>query len=295
MISEVRQLNVLSLYLHKRLVSKDGTEKYIWATNDKHYFETAFVTLEYREIPRVICVSSQIGCPLGCTFCATGKNFVRNLTDTEITLQVTDLIKHKHEQWICSENPRFEISFMAMGEPLLNWDNVKKGIQFFDQEFGDQIEVTVSTVGIVPQIYQLGMEPFNCKVDLQLSLHSANPIIRQRLIPSQAYTIEEVIRAGEWYSEKTGRKVCINYLLLKGVNDSEAECQRLINLLDPGCFYVKLSRLNAEGNLYHPSEEPVTKNFELLLRKSSFEIKLFKSRGADIGAGCGQLVSELTM
>lgn len=280
-----------SLKLIKKLVSKDKTEKYIWETQDKNSIETVFVTLAYRKIPRVVCVSSQIGCPVGCQFCATGRNFVRNLSVSEIADQVFDVLKHRGERTSSEEEFKFEISFMSMGEPLLNLRNVRQAIHKFDQELFGQIEVTVSTVGIVPGIYELGSESFSCNVDLQISLHAANQKNRENLIPKCRFKLNEILEAAEWYSEVNRRKVCINYLLIRDINDSKTDCRNLINILDPKHFYIKLSQLNVQGNQHIPADVKRVKIFENLLHLAGFETKIFKSHGIDINAGCGQLPS----
>jgi len=294
MLTEAVQFEERSIIsLKKRLISKDGTEKFIWQTFDNHSFETVLVYLQYRRIPRVICVSSQIGCPVKCRFCTTGTSFVRNLTDIEIIQQVTDVLKYKNDEWAKEKCPSFEISFMSMGEPFLNWSNVRNALYFFDHKFGANIEMTISTVGIAPRIYELGSESFSCNVDLQISLHAVNPKVRENLIPNCIYKVEEIIEAAECYSEISRRKVCINYLLLKDINDGKTDCQNLIKILDTKHFYVKLSQLNGQENTYFPADVKSAKMFESLLRSAGFETKMFKSYGTDINAGCGQLPSGL--
>ena len=294
MFTEIAQFEETSaIRLKKRLVSKDGTEKFIWQTFDDHLFETVLVFLQYRRIPRVICISSRIGCPVKCRFCATGSSFVRSLTDIEIIQQVTGVLKHKNDEWAKEKHPSFEISFMSMGEPFLNWSNVRNALHFFDHKFGAKLEITISTTGIVPRIYELGSESFSCSVDLQISLHAADSKVRENLIPNCIYKVEEIIEAAEWYSEISRRKVCINYVLLKDINDGKTDCQKLVKILDPKHFYVKLSQLNGQGNAYSPADVKNIKMFESLLHSAGFETKMFKSRGTDINAGCGQLPSSL--
>ncbi len=290
MTIETLQLDETStISLKKMLTSKDGTQKFIWQTIDGRLFETVLVFLPYRRIHKVICVSSQIGCPLRCSFCATGRNFIRNLSDSEIIHQVTNVLECKNDQWIEEKDSTFEISFMSMGEPFLNWGSIRNSLHFFDQSFGSKIEMTVSTMGIVPRIYELGSESFSCDVDLQISLHAINPKVREYLFPNNIYKVEEIIEAAAWYSEIRGRKVCINYLLLKDINDNERDCESLADILDSRYFYVKLSELNGQGNTYYSTDEKNVKLFESLLHSAGLETKRFKSRGTDINAGCGQL------
>ncbi len=281
-----------SLHLLKTLISRDGTEKYVWKTYDGHSFETVLVKLEYRRTQNVICVSNQIGCPIGCRFCNSGLSFTRNLRDSEIIQQVTNIIEFKNDQWENGYGNGFEISFMSMGEPLLNWDNIKSSLIHFDRFVSKPTKVTISTVGIVPQIYELGLCSFSFPVDLQISLHSANQQVRNTLIPCYKYSLQDIIDAGEWYSREKGRKVCINYVLLDSINDSQKACQELLDLLNPDYFYVKLSLLNSKGGLYRSANEQSIKLFEYILKTSDFETKCFESRGTDINAGCGQITSR---
>jgi 23S rRNA (adenine2503-C2)-methyltransferase len=276
------------LRLKECLESADGTKKYVWETNDGYKFESAYVFLEYRDVPDVICISSQIGCPISCDFCVTGEKFFRNLSKTEIHEQICRI----HKDVFQNRDPTpFEISFMSMGEPLLNYDNVRDTIFNIERNFGTKCRVTISTVGVVPRIYELGKTVFPIEVDLQISLHSANPEVRKKLIPFQKYSINEIIEAGKWYAKTTGKKTCINYVLIEDINDKPEDCQDLIRLLDPKYFYVKLSQLNPGLNSYRQSANSVD-YFKSSLSKASIETKSFQSRGTDVGAGCGQLSSK---
>jgi 23S rRNA (adenine2503-C2)-methyltransferase len=280
---------IRELRLWKRLKSIDGTEKFIWQTNDGKYFEAVVVDLEYRNVPRVICVSSQIGCPVRCQFCNTGKYYDRNLSANEIVHQVT--YPQTTSSYQSKQIDRFEVSFMAMGEPLLNWENVKHALDQLSRIYGSRLDVTISTVGIVPKIYELGVCSFAFPVDLQISLHSADENQRTAMIDC-GYRLKEIIDAGVWYSNITGRKVCINYLLMDRFNDSIDDCANLISILDPDHFYVKLSQLNPIGKRVKGASRQVTDYFEHQLQSAGFCTKIFVSKGVDIGAGCGQLPLE---
>ncbi len=287
---------MVALKLKNKLLSKDGTKKYIWQTSDGNNFETVVVNLEYRPVNYVICASTQLGCPVGCKFCNTGLSYIRNLTSTEIIEQITNVCEDIPQRPVPSNNHKyFEISFMAMGEPLLNWDNLLGALQFIDHKFNKNVDVTISSIGIIERIYQLTKLKYSFPLDLQISLHAVNNRLRRQIMPfSQKYSISALIDAGEYFSRLKNKKVCINYVLFKGLNDNDYDALKLLEILDKEHFYVKLSSYNCnDKNLFFsPSPEKTFKRFYNILVNGGLETKFFKSRGVDIGGGCGQLSSQ---
>ena len=252
------------------------------------HYESALVDLDYRTPNKVICVSSAIGCTIGCKFCKTGQKYHRNLNNREIIEQIENIIQHDRLK-SASSSKMFEISFMAMGEPLLNYNNLIKTFDWLGKEYGDNLEVTVSTAGLVNKIYELAELNYPFSIDLQISLHSTDQYLRNKLMPGLRDNIKDIINASEYYARKVKRKVCINYLLLNNVNDSEKELRALHKLLNPKYHYVKLSEINSNSSHFSKPPDSKYKIFYNFLLSKNIETKLFKSKGVDIGAGCGQL------
>lgn len=208
----------------KKQVSKDGTIKYLFDVLDDNAIET--VLMQYK-FGKSICVSSQIGCKMGCKFCAsTGVEFVRNLTTGEIVEQI--LAVEKDEQIKISN-----IVFMGIGEPLDNYENVVNAIRIINNPKGLNIgarHISISTSGIVPKIYTLADEQLQCT--LSISLHSANNEKRSNMMPiNNVYPIEELIKACKYYIEKTNRRISFEYALAKENNDNLDDAKQLVKLL----------------------------------------------------------------
>lgn len=216
---ELHQFNIL-----KKQVSKDGTIKYLFDVLDGNAIET--VLMQYK-FGKSICVSSQIGCKMGCKFCAsTGVQFIRNLTSGEIIEQILAVEK---EEKIRISN----IVFMGIGEPLDNYENVVNAIKIINHPKGLNIgarHISISTSGIVPKIYQLADEKLQCT--LSISLHSANNEKRSYMMPiNKVYPIEELIKACQYYIEKTNRRISFEYALAKENNDNLEDAKQLVKLL----------------------------------------------------------------
>lgn len=208
----------------KKQVSKDGTIKYLFDVLDGNAIET--VLMQYK-FGKSICVSSQIGCKMGCKFCAsTGIEFIRNLTSGEIVEQILAVEK---EEAIRISN----VVFMGIGEPLDNYENVVNAIGIINHPKGLNIgarHISISTSGIVPKIYQLADEKLQCT--LSISLHSANNEKRSHMMPiNNAYPIEELIKACQYYIEKTNRRISFEYALAKENNDNLEDAKQLVKLL----------------------------------------------------------------
>ncbi len=271
---------------HKQ-VSTDGTIKYLLEYNDGCCAETVLMRFDNRS-NLTACVSSQIGCACGCKFCATAKlGFIRNMTPAEIIEQVLTI---QRDTGLKVTN----IVFMGQGEPLLNYDNVLKAIEIFNTDFQIGIRrITVSTCGIVPAIDKLAEIDF--QPTLAISLHAPEHSLRQKLMPiEKKYPLEVLIPALKNYTNKTGKRITVEYTLIKDFNDT-IDCAKALSLL--------LMDLKTNINLiiYNPNEtdkfERPTKStiqkFKYILEQSGKKVTIRLERGADIDAACGQLSNKM--
>jgi len=241
--------------------------------------ETVLMRHENRN---TVCVSSQVGCALGCKFCATGKlGLKRNLTSEEILEQV--LVFERKE-------PINNIVFMGMGEPFLNYKNVMKAIRMLNNENAFNIgarHISISTVGIIEGIENLSKEEL--QVNLAISLHAPNNILRSRIMPvSKKYSLEDVLRATNEYIEKTNRKVMFEYTLIDDVNDSINEARELAKIMRHPLYLVNLIKYNNTKEFKAPSKEKI-ENFKNYLIKGGIYVTERFRFGGDIHAACGQL------
>jgi 23S rRNA (adenine2503-C2)-methyltransferase len=278
--------------LAARRLADDGTTKLLIRLSDGRTVESVLMP-GHRSYRAAGCVSSQVGCAMGCDFCATGKaGFERSLTAGEIVEQFLALRCEARE----SGRRLQTVVFMGMGEPLLNLGNVRVAIERMAMnEMGGLgfRQVTVSTVGIVPGIMALAASGLG--VTLAVSLHAADDATRARLLPmGRRYDIQEILVAAQRYQNATGRPVSIQYCLLSGVNDSSDQADHLARLLEGRRMHVNLLRYNPtgpglRGETYAPSSEATTAAFIARLRKRGLAAHLRGSRGPDIDAACGQL------
>ncbi|MGI2336243.1 MAG: 23S rRNA (adenine(2503)-C(2))-methyltransferase RlmN [Dehalogenimonas sp.] len=287
----------------EEIVSEDGhTHKSLFWLEDGNTIESALMFFRNSNTGRerrTVCVSSQVGCPIGCQHCATGRQgFERNLRPNEIINQVlyflrqlgsTDNVGGLGRGWLSN------VVFMGMGEPLANYDNVIKAITILNDQRGLGLgfhQLTLSTSGLAPQIRQLAEE--NIQVQLAVSLHAANDILRDRLVPiNKKYPLAQLMKACWDYSSKTGRKIFIEYALFAGVNDSVEDAAELAILLDNLDCSINLIPGNlTENGGFTPTTVEQAKVFQKQLITSGFRTMLRVSRGADIEAGCGQLRSR---
>lgn len=237
-----------------------------------------------------VCVSSQVGCPLDCTFCATGQSgYRRNLSAEEIVEQVI------FWQRLLKKEGRGEkidnVVFMGMGEPFLNYQEFIKAAKFLNNPETMNIgarRLSVSTAGIVPEIKRLSGEKL--QINLAISLHAADEDLRGRLMPvAKKYSLSEIMRATDNYIVKTGRRVMLEYLMLQGVNDGEDDADKLARLLTGRSLYmVNLIPYNETGR-FRSSSRMEIENFRRLLDKKGVPVTIRLSFGADISAACGQL------
>lgn len=277
------QAQISRTKIKQKLISKDGTIKYLLELCDKNTVEAVLMRFEDR--PNLAaCVSSQVGCPVNCAFCATGKSgFIRNLDYKEIVDQILTIQRD-------SKLKVTNIVYMGQGEPLLNYDNVIKSIKMLNQDLDTGMRrITISTSGIIPGIKKLSDE--NRQLTLALSLHAPNHEIRKKIIPVEdKYNINELISALKVYSEKTGRRVTIEYTLIEKLNDELEHAKQLINLLKGLNCNINLIPYNpVEGVEYKsPSKERIN-SFKRIVERFNRKVTLRLERGSDIKAACGQL------
>jgi len=247
------------------------------------------VLMRYKE-RNSVCVSSQVGCPLNCSFCATGKlGFKRNLTSDEIVSQVLFF-----DRYLKSDKERVSnVVFMGMGEPFLNYDNVLGAVKILNDKDGLNIgmrRISISTSGIVEGIEKLEQE--NIDVNLAISLHAPNDELRKRLMPiAQKYSIAEILRAVNGYIYLTGRKVMFEYIMIKDVNDSEECAEELAKLMNHKLYMVNLISYNPTG-IFKASPPDRIKRFKEFLETRGVEVTQRYKFGKGIKGACGQLAGE---
>lgn len=272
------------------LRSEDGeTEKFLWELQDGKKVETVLI---YSADRRTVCVSSQVGCPARCSFCASGKQgLIRNLSSAEIVEQVLQIDRHLkgRGERVC------HLVFMGMGEPMENYEAVVKAIRIFcspDAFHISQRRITVSTVGVVEGILRLAKEEL--KVNLALSLHASNQNLRKKLIPyARKYSMEEIITAVDAYSHHTKRDITYEYTLLAGINDTIESATELAELLKGKQCTVNLIPYNpVEGiRLDRPEKRDIEQFRETLEERGICTTWRF-TKGKDIAAACGQLALQ---
>ena len=277
------QLSLHNFNIIRKLESKDGTKKYLFDVLDGNAIET--VLMEYKH-GYSICVSSQIGCKMGCKFCAsTGIPFVRNLTSGEIVEQILAV---QRDTGVKVSN----IVFMGIGEPLDNYENVIKAIKIINDPKGLNIgarHISISTSGLVPMIYKLAEENIQCT--LSVSLHSADNAKRSEMMPvNNAYNIEELIKACKDYIAVTNRRISFEYALAKDNNDNLDDAKKLIKLLKGMLCHVNLIPINKiESGKYSKSTNENIIKFRDYLNDNGIVATIRRELGSDIDAACGQL------
>ena len=279
----------------ERLVSVDGTRKYLIRLAPGVECETVFIPDVGRS--GALCVSSQVGCTLNCTFCHTGtQKLVRNLTAQEIAAQVI-IARDDLDEWPTSNENRqiTNIVFMGMGEPLYNLDAVSDAIDIMSDGDGMAIgrrRMTVSTSGVVPKITELGMRT---RAMLAISLHATNDDLRNELVPlNKKYPIAELMNAIRAYPGlNNSNRVTFEYVMLKGVNDTPAEARALVNLLKGVPSKINLIPFNPWPNSpYECSDWETIETFAEIVNRAGYASPIRTPRGRDIFAACGQLKSE---
>ena len=260
--------------------SSDGTVKTLFRTHDGHPAEA--VLMRYRDGRRSVCVSSQSGCPLTCTFCATGRMaFGRNLTGSEILDQVLHFRR---------SDPVNHVVFMGMGEPLMNVDAVLEAARRLPDLGVTHRRTTISTVGWMPGLERF-VEEVSEPIRLALSLHAADPELRRELMPvEERYPASEVLALCRSHFERTHRRVFVEYVMLAGVNDAPAQARLLAELLGREAFKVNLIPYNPTG-MYDGSSRDAIAAFKAVLDRAHIPATVRLTRGRDIAAACGQLAA----
>ena len=280
-----------------RVVSEDGdTTKLLLETTDGSSIETVLMQYSPSKIkghPRsTICVSTQIGCAMGCVFCATGQmGFEKNLKAEEIVTQVihfAEILQRRGEHVT-------NLVFMGMGEPMANYDEMIRAIKILTHNRGfgiGQRHITISTIGLTSGIKKLSEE--NLQIGLAISLHAPNNELRKKLVPTAGPTsVEEIIKAGRQYFVKTGRRVTFEYALIKGVNDSPEIATELALLLQGNGSHVNLIPINpTAGNYTRPVYDDVLE-FERILYNAGVNCTVRVEKGTEISAACGQLRTDI--
>lgn len=267
----------------KKQESTDGTKKYLFDVLDGNAIET--VVMEYHH-GKTICVSSQIGCKMGCKFCAsTGLKFERNLSPGEIVEQIVAV-----EQDLGDKISN--IVFMGIGEPFDNYENVMKAIKIINNQKGLNIgarHISVSTSGLVPMIYKFADEKYQCT--LSISLHATNDKKRSEMMPiNNRYNIKELIEACKYYINKTNKRISFEYALAKDNNDNLDDAKELVKLLKGMLCHVNLIPINKieNGQYVKSSNENIIK-FRDYLNENGIVATIRRELGSDIDAACGQL------
>ena len=270
--------------IEKKLISAyDDTKKYLFSFGDGEMVES--VLMKYHH-GYTSCISTQVGCKMGCTFCATGKSgFSRNLTASEMLAQ---LQAEQQDNHIRISN----IVLMGMGEPLDNFENVIRFLKLVSSENGMNIgmrHISLSTCGIVPKIYELA--DMKLQLTLSVSLHAPNDQIRSRTMPvNRKYNIDELLKACQYYVRQTNRRISFEYAMIDGVNDSVANAEELAKRLKGILSHVNLIPVNAvKGTGYEKSKKESIRKFIAVLERAGITATVRRTLGSDINASCGQL------
>ena len=279
------------LRLVRKQVSHDGTTKFLFATEDGSLLESVMMVFDYG---KSVCVSSQVGCNMGCAFCASGlTKKKRDLTSGEMVAQVL-----KIQRELDKTNDRLShIVVMGTGEPFDNYENLMTFLETVNHDRGLGIgsrHITVSTCGIVPRIYDFSKA--HTQYNLAISLHAPNQALRQELMPvSKAYPLDELMEAIRFYGQENNRRLTFEYILLKGVNDQPEHARQLAELLKGLNAYVNLIPYNSvDEKQFKSVKHDEAMVFYDLLMKNHVRATIRKEHGQDIDAACGQLrINEL--
>lgn len=266
--------------------SKDGTRKYLFQTRDGHRIETVMIPEKDR---RTVCISTQIGCPMGCAFCATGLlGIKRNLKAREIAEQVFVVARDIAPERVSN------VVVMGMGEPFLNYRQMILALRVLNDPDGFNLSarhIAASTSGLVDRIRRFADEPE--QFHLAISLHTPFEEERRRLMPvASRHSISEVMSAARYYVERSHRKLFFEYTLLAGVNDQPRHAEALATLLDHPLYHLNLIRFNLTDTGFSATSRKGAREFLGMVRELGLSATLRPSRGADIDAACGQLAAK---
>lgn len=284
-LAESFKISSLKLVTLKESSDKK-VKKALFELEDKKRIESVLI-LDHRR--RTVCLSSQVGCPMGCRFCATGTKmgFARNLSSQEIYDQVLFWARFLKRKNLSITN----VVFMGMGEPFLNYDNVMGAIKVLNDKNGLNLarrRISISTCGVIEGIKKFIKE--NLEVNLAISLHAPENNLRSKLMPiNKKYPLEKLIDVCRDYVQRTRRKLFFEYVMLEGINDSLKQARQLARLLNHPLFHVNLIPYNFTGTSFRASSFKTICQFEKELRKLSLHCTRRKSLGGEIWAGCGQL------
>ncbi len=275
-------------------ISRDGAVKFGFRLDDGFMIESVLIPEEDRN---TLCVSSQVGCAMGCKFCLTGTmGFSRNLTIAEIVNQVCAVREWMGEQTRKKYHNKelTNIVFMGMGEPLANLENLLGSLELLTEQRGLDFaarKITVSTCGLVPQMLELGTAT---KVNLAVSLHAADNEIRSRMMPiNDRYPLKELLDACKNYPKKKRQRIMFEYTLLEGINDSDDTAHTLAELLRDIPCKINLLAMNDAGDQEYSSPPRYrVLQFQKILRDEGYSVFIRQRRGADISAACGQLAGK---
>ncbi|MBD3224904.1 MAG: 23S rRNA (adenine(2503)-C(2))-methyltransferase RlmN [Caldithrix sp.] len=263
----------------------DGTTKFLWNLQDGKQIESVII---YEKQRVTFCISSQVGCPLDCKFCATGNmGLLRNLSSGEILEQVIKMTSY-------AEKEPTNIVFMGMGEPLLNYDNVIKAAHAMIDPGGlcfSHKKITLSTSGLIKNIYRLSDEqqPFS----FAISLNATDQQTRQQIMPvSRKYPLNALMEAARYYTQKTGKRITFEYVLIDGLNASKADAKRLIKLTHSIPCKINIIPCNSDLPQYQPPDESTIEEFDRLVNHKQRTITIRNRKGWEIKAACGQLYAS---
>lgn len=272
-----------AVQVEKRVSEQDETSKYLFALEEDNIIESVLMKYRYGN---TACISTQVGCRMGCTFCAsTLEGVERNLSAGEMLSQIYEIQKD-------SELRISNVVLMGSGEPLDNYDNVLKFIHLANSPEGlnlGQRHITLSTCGLIEQMYRLAEE--NLQITLAVSLHAPNDEIRNKIMPiSRKNTMQELLKACKYYSEHTKRRITFEYAMIQGVNDTEECARQLSNHLHHMLCHVNLIPMNeVKERDYKKSSTEVVEHFSRILIERGIETTIRRKLGSDIYAACGQL------
>lgn len=278
-VAQIKKLTLLDVMES----SDNSTAKYVFSLEDGEVIESVLMRYNHGNS---VCVSTQAGCKMGCTFCASTKEgFRRNLTPSEMLLQISEIKKHSGQNIS-------NLVLMGIGEPLDNYDNVIRFIRLVNQKDGHNIgmrHISLSTCGIVDKIYKLADE--GIPLTLSISLHAADDDKRKSLMPiANKWTLPELIASCKYYIQQTGRRISFEYIMISEVNDSAKDAEELGELLSGMLCHLNLIPLNPikERN-YKPSDKNQINLFTQVIKKYKINVTVRRSLGGDVNASCGQL------
>ena len=278
---------IKTLELVEKKIATDGTEKYLWKLPDGKHIESVLIPEMRRN---TICISSQVGCSLGCHFCATGTmGLLRNLTPGEIVEQVLQVMK-------ISQNRITNVVFMGMGEPFMNYPRVIEACKILGDPEGVAIatrRITISTSGVASKIYQYTNDQL--PYGLAISLHAPEQALREKIMPiAHKFPLDSLMESIRYFmNAKKRNRITFEYVLLHGINDTPAEARKLISLLSPIRCKLNLIPCNQNYLGFNAPPADALEEFVALMMKAPFTVTVRKNRGEDITAACGQLAVEI--